>query len=251
MGGVRTFPARAFLVAIVALYSVAPASAQSSNDGWKTTIYPIYLWAPLFGADVRLPERPSCPSCTDSIVPGGHVESSFNGAAFFGARVDHRRITAEADFLWAGMEASAESPRLDLKVSTVLGGVRGGFAIVPNLYIEAGARRFALDIRATALEFEEVDWKPGVWEPTVGAAFNPPLSKSLKLFVKGDYGGIGSDTHSTSTLNARVEWQPWAHLALTGGYGYLRVTADGTLRNRAIELKQTLHGPIIGIGIPF
>jgi hypothetical protein len=73
MVGVRTFPARAFLVAIVALYSVAPASAQSSNDGWKTTIYPIYLWAPLFGADVRLPERPSCPSCTDSIVPGGHV----------------------------------------------------------------------------------------------------------------------------------------------------------------------------------
>jgi hypothetical protein len=251
MVDVKTFSAAAFLVAIVALVSVSPASAQSANDGWKTTIYPIYLWAPLFGADVRLPERPSCSGCSDTVVPGGHVDSSFNGAAFFGARVDHRRFFAEADLLWAGMEASADRPVLKLKVSTVLGGARAGVAIAPHLYIDAGVRRFALDIRATALQFEEVQWKPGVWEPTLGAAYNPMLSKSVRLFLQGDYGGIGSDTHSTSTLTARIEWQPVAHFSLTGGYGYLRLSADGTLVNKPISLKQTLHGPIIGIGIPF
>jgi hypothetical protein len=248
---VRTLTAAAFLTAAAVLFSVAPASAQSSNDGWKTTIYPIYLWAPLFGADVKLPERPSCSTCSDSIIPGGHVDSSFNGALFFGARVDHRRFMAEADFLWAGMEASADRPLLNLKVSTVLGGARAGVALAPNFYINGGVRRFALDIRAKALDFDEVQWKPGVWEPTLGAAYNPPLSKSLRLFMGGDYGGIGSDTHSTTTLTARLEWQPAAHFSLTGGYGYLRVSADGTLGSRPIELKQTLHGPIIGIGIPF
>ena len=81
----RTFSAAAFLVAAASLFCVTPASAQSSDPGWKTTVYPIYVWAPLFGADVKLPERPSCSTCSDSIVPGGHVDSSFNGAAFFGA----------------------------------------------------------------------------------------------------------------------------------------------------------------------
>lgn len=230
---------------------MTPASAQSAADGWRTTIYPIYLWAPLFGADVKLPERPSCATCADVIVPGGHVDSSFNGAAFFGARVDHRRIYAEADVLWAGMEASSDRPALRLKVDTVLGGARGGVAVAPNFYVDAGVRRFALDIRASALDFDEVQWKPGVWEPTFGASYDPALSKRLRLLVHGDYGGIGSDTHSTATLTARIEWQPAAHFSLTGGYGYLRLTADGTIGSKAIELKQTLHGPIIGIGIPF
>src|SRR6476469_1108892 len=158
----RIFTA-AFLTVIAATLSLAtPASAQSSNDGWTSTIYPIYLWAPLFGADVKLPERPSCPGCPDTIVPGGHVDSSFNGAAFFGARVDHRRFIAEADLLWAGMEASADRPVLNLKVSTIRGGARGGFALAKNLYVDAGVRRFALDSRAKALQFEEVEWKPGV-----------------------------------------------------------------------------------------
>lgn len=247
----RHFSAAAILFAAATLLSVTPASAQTSNDGWKTTIYPIYLWAPLFGADVKLPERPSCGTCNDSIVPGGHVDSSFNGAAFFGARVDHRRFFAEADLLWAGMEATAENPFLKLKVSTILGGARGGVALAPNLYVDAGVRRFALDIAASALQFDEVDWKPGVWEPTLGAEYKPALSKTVTLFLSGDYGGIGSDNHSTATLTGRIEWQPWAHFSLTGGYGYLRLQADGTLGNKAIELKQTLHGPIIGIGIPF
>jgi hypothetical protein len=149
------------------------------------------------------------------------------------------------------MEATADRPLLKLKVSTVLGGARAGVALAPNLYVDAGVRRFALDIRANALDFDEVEWKPGVWEPTVGAAYNPPLSNSVRLFLQGDYGGLGSDTHSTSTLTARVEWQPAAHFSLTGGYGYLRLSADGTLLTKPIALKQTLHGPIIGIGIPF
>jgi hypothetical protein len=89
---VPTFRASAILILVATLFGVTPAAAQSANDGWKTTIYPIYLWAPLFGADVTLPERPSCSTCSDVVVPGGHVDSSFNGAAFFGARVDHRRV---------------------------------------------------------------------------------------------------------------------------------------------------------------
>jgi len=247
----RTFSV-AFLTVVAATLSlVTPASAQSSNDGWTTTIYPIYLWAPLFGADVKLPERPSCTGCPDTIRPGGHVDSSFNGAAFFGARVDHRRFMAEADLLWAGMEASAERPVLTLKVNTILGGARAGFALAPNLYVTGGVRRFALDLSARALDFDEVDWKPGVWEPTIGGSYKPKLSKSLRLFLSGDYGGIGSDEHSTATLTGRLEWQPAAHFSLTVGYGYLRLRAEGTLVNKPIELKQTLHGPIIGIGIPF
>jgi hypothetical protein len=35
------------------------------------------------------------------------------------------------------------------------------------------------------------------------------------------------------------------------GYGFLYLSADGEIRTKAVHLSQTLHGPMVGIGIPF
>ena len=40
----------------------AVATERSRTEGWDTIIYPVYAWAPVFGADVRLPDQPNPPS---------------------------------------------------------------------------------------------------------------------------------------------------------------------------------------------
>jgi hypothetical protein len=232
------------------------ASQRSSDGGWRTTIYPVYGWLPVFGADVRLPEVPNPPPCDGCgsggpIVPGGSVSSTLNGAAFAGVLVENRWVQAEANFLWAGLSAENERPNLSVKVGTVVGAARLGVRLVPDLFVSGGVRRLALNLRATALVFDEVQWKPGIWEALVGASYTPRLSERWRLLVRADYGGVGSDNHSTYTANASVEWHPLSHLVVNVGYGLLAIKADGTVLQRPIHLDQTLHGPVVGIGIPF
>ena len=125
---------RARVIAAVFLLTggVSPALAQ----GWQTTIYPIYASAPVFRAEVRLPEIPNPPPCdgcgnVGPITPGGNVSSNFNGAAFAKVRVENSRIEGEFNFLWAGMSAEAERPRLKLSVGTILGAAHVGYKVTP------------------------------------------------------------------------------------------------------------------------
>ena len=247
---ILVFAAACFVV------GVSPASAQGTGDGWRTTVYPIYGWLPIFGADIRLPEIPNpppCDGCGDGgpIIPGGSVSSSLNGAAFASVLVENKWVQAEANFLWAGLSADAERPNLEVKVGTVMGAARLGVRVVPNLFVYGGVRRIALNVKATALDFDEVQWKPGIWEGLVGAAYTPHLSPRWRLLARADYGGVGANNHSTYTANATLEWQPLQHLVVDLGYGFFQATVDGTLVQKPIHLKQTLHGPIVGIGIPF
>ena len=230
--------------------------AQGTDDGWRTTVYPIYGWLPIFGADIRLPEIPNpppCDGCGDGgpIVPGGNVSSNLNGAAFAAVIVENKWVQGEANFLWAGLSADAERPNLKVKVDTVMGAARLGVRVVPNLFVYGGVRRIGLNLKATALVFDEVQWKPGIWEPLVGASFTPRLSPRWRLLARADYGGVGADNHSTYSANATLEWQPLQHLVVDLGYGFFKVTVDGTVAQKPIHLEQTLHGPIVGIGIPF
>ena len=69
--------------------------------------------------------------------------------------------------------------------------------------------------------------------------------------TKADFGGIGSDEHRTATGTAALEWRPATHFSLGGGYGFLYLRVDGKILSKPVFLKQTLHGPIVSLGIPF
>lgn len=243
---------RAFAAIALLILGAPTAMAQ----GWQTTIYPIYAWAPVFGAEVRLPEVPSPPPCDGCgnggpITPGGRVNSSFNGAAFAAMRIENSRIEGEFNFLWAGLSAEAERPRLTLSVGTILGAAHLGYKVAPDFSISLGVRRIGLNVKASALIFDEVQWKPGLWEGLIGASYMPRLSPTWRLVTHADYGGLGSADHSSFSAIGSVEWQPRPHFLLNLGYGLFMVNADGRILTRPIHLDQTLHGPIVGIGIPF
>ncbi len=84
----------------------------------------------------------------------------------------------------------------------------------------------------------------------IGTTYRPEFGRHLRLYTHLDYTGFGGDA-TTVNGSARLEWRPIKHFALTGGYGFSTLRLDGEIRNQPIELKYTLHGPILGFGIPF
>ena len=49
----------------------------------------------------------------------------------------------------------------------------------------------------------------------------------------------------------RVDWKPVTHFGLTAGYNFLYFKFENEVRNRTFAATQTLHGPIVGIGLYF
>ena len=222
-----------------------PTSGIDDTDGWKTIVYPIHAWLPVFGADVTLP------SGEGGIFESAKTSGNFNGAALAGFRVERARLSIEGEFLWAGMSGAVEAPRFEITLDTIAFKVLGGFKIAPALYADGGVRRLALKVTASILNFEPVTWKPGIWEPVVGLTFRPQLSKTVRIFTQAHLGFSGDNSSRSGAANASVEWKPIRHLTFGGGWGWSYLRVDGTILRGPIHLSQTLNGPIITLGIPF
>ena len=105
-------------------------------------------------------------------------------------------------------------------MDTIAFRVLGGFEVAPALYVEGGVRRFALDVTASILNFQPVNWKPGIWHPVVGG---PPTRNhgKLRILTQADIGWSGDDSSRSGSATASIEWKPISHLSFGGGWGWM------------------------------
>ena len=250
---------RAILVLLVLLTSAVPAVAQTTPS--KTTaqeerrwnvVYPLVLWLPLFAIDATLPAASPCPGCGSAVPEGSGSSTGLSGAWFAGVRFEFAdRFEVLANYNYAGLTASRETPYFKAEAQLTLATVMGGVRVYGPVFVEAGARYHGLDATFTIRTFPSVDWNPGEWSPAFGAGFRTALHHDWRVYGHIDWSGVGSSDLSTTNAEARVEWRPWSHFAVTGGYGFAHVGWDGQIAGEPMKTRTTLHGPIIGFGIPF
>ncbi len=217
-----------------------PAPRASPDSGYNFIVYPVLAWLPVMGVDFTLPDNPNSDASTGP-----------SGAAFVAFRWEMGRFAVSSDFNWAGATAERTSPNAVVKLDTASAAILGGFKVVNGLYVEGGARYRGLDVRASVNDNPEVKWKPGRWDPAVGATFRPQLGGHWRLYSHIDWAGMGGDKLSTVNGGARIEWVPLRHLALTGGYAFATARANGEIGSKPIHLRYTFHGPVVGFGLPF
>lgn len=215
---------------------------------WHITIYPVLAWAPIFGASVTLPLIPGQPIATPS--PSGSTSSSLNGAYFGGARFEKGKWSADAEFMWAALSAQRQNPLVAVKLDFVFGNAMAGHEMLPNLYVEGGVRRLALDIHAT-IESSSASRSPGYWDPLIGLTYRRQLGKKWRILIHGDGGGFGVGSDVDVTATGRAEWQFARHFGIAMGYGGMHFSESDTVHGRTLTISPTLHGPIFGFGIFF
>jgi hypothetical protein len=244
---------RPLLLAVAVFFMTAgPGLAQSStaneDDEWKVVLYPIYAWVPL-GLDIEV----DVPPLPDGGGGGGGkiIDGRFDGAYFGGLSVTGPRFRVDADGLWAAVGGDRpENPFLEVDVDAIYFHVTGGVRVVNDLYVTAGVRRLALkyDIRiANQPEFER---DPGVWDPLVGLGWHR-VGEKLEVHAILEGGGFGVGTDVELGAGLRLDWKPFTHFGFTAGYNFLYFKLSDTLARREFTVKQTMHGPAVGIGIYF
>ena len=249
--------AAAAVVALLALSTptlAKAAAAQSYDDGWKVVLYPVYGWLPIHRADTRLPEVPETPGGGGGggiVFPDIQTDSSLEKAILAGIRIDKGRFSFEGGVLYAGLEGEVTAPVAKLEVNTTLADVRAGYAVIPDLYIEAGARLLALDMTATVADFATAKWEPDIFQPVVGFSWRPMINKRWRFVLHGDVGGVITSDSTTAVGTAKFEWQPAKHFQVAFGGSVMYLKSEGEINGNPVSLEQTLYGPVLGIGIPF
>jgi hypothetical protein len=228
--------------------SQTSAKPAQKPYGWHIAIYPALAWVPIFGASVTLPSLPSQPIATPG--PSGSTSGSFNGAYFGGARVEKGKWSADALFMWAALSGQRKTPFVDVHLDFVFGHAMAGREVLPDLYVEGGVRRLALDIHAT-VESSSASRSPGFWDPLVGLTYRRQLGRKWRILIHGDGGGFGVGSDVDVTATGRAEWQFARHFGITMGYGGMHFSESNTVAGRTLTISPTLHGPIFGFGIFF
>jgi hypothetical protein len=226
-----------------------PAAAQSDDD-WKIAIYPAFAWIPIsIGIDVNVP--PVSGGGGSGPEFGGEIlDGRFDGAFFGGFSAAKNRWRIDADGLWAAVGGDRlETPVLRVDVDAFYAHASGGYAIVKNLYATVGIRRMSLkyDIDLAGRQFER---KPGLWDPLIGVGWHKPGDKlDLHATFEGGGFGVGADVDLSGTV--RLDWKPTTHFGIAAGYSLLYFKLENTVLDRTFTAKQTMHGPIVGIGLYF
>jgi len=173
----------------------APASAAplksavedhwKDPSAWQITIYPVFAWAPVFGISTR--ELPSSQGGGagggGNLLPPSNTSSALNGAAFAGFRVEKSKWSTDGTVLWAGLSSERNSnPFARITLDAVYGQLMAGRKIVPNLFLEGGFRRIALNVSLRLADFPTVSRKPGVWDPLVGSRIADNLPRNGRFW---------------------------------------------------------------------
>jgi hypothetical protein len=130
--------------------------------------------------------------------------------------------------MWTALSAERKTPFAKVNLDFVFGDVLVGREVLPNLYVQGGFRRLALDIHAT-VESSSALRSPGFWDPLVGLTYRRQLGRKWRILIHGDGGGFGAGADVDMTATGRAEWQFARHFGITMGYGGMHFSESDTV----------------------
>lgn len=250
---------RRFVLLLVLAACAWPAAATAQtpaapapNEGWDVAIYPVFGWIPFgIGLDVNLPPVGDGGGGTGPEFGGKIVDSRFDGAFLGGVSAAKGRFRIDADGMWAAVGGDRpERPTLRVDVDAIYGHGSIGFELGNDFYVTGGVRRLALkyDIDLAGRQFER---KPGITDPLLGVAWHRKVSPKLDFHAVFEGGGFGVGADKDISTSVRIDWKPATHFGLTAGYTTLYLEVANTVANKTFTVKQSMHGPMFGIGFYF
>jgi hypothetical protein len=247
LGQLPRAAARTIVIFVVCVAASGVASAQTPGDGWNVGVYPVFAWIPSsIDIDVELP-----PDGGGNL--GSIAESRFDGAYLGGFYASKGWFRGDADVVWAAIGGDRpDRPEFSVDLDLIYFHATGGVRLVPGLYATAGVRRIALKYDIRVIDFPNFERKPGIWDPVVGLGYHfEGEGRPIEVHATFEAGGFGVGSEEEYGVMGRIDWKPFRHFGLTAGYNFLHFRLTDTVRDREMKVRQSVHGPVVGIGLYF
>jgi hypothetical protein len=244
--------------------TTAPATSHTATDAsesvviangasdWKFDVYPVLVWIPTtLSIDVDGPFDLAGGGGGGSGQVGGKiVDGRFDGAVLAGFTASNDKWRFDFDGVYAAVGGDRVTPRFTVDLNLFYAHASVAREIGGDFFVTGGVRRFALEYEINFLDFDTFTNKPGIWDPLVGVAYHK-IGKSLEFHAHAEYGGFGVGADSDAGVGALVDWKPFDHFGLTAGYNLIKFKFKKDVGPYEFTAKQTIGGPVVGIGLYF
>lgn len=235
------------VLAIGVVFPLAYAEDTKSNDAWEFDLAPMYLWAVSIKGDQTVNGIE-----VDMDVPFGDIFDNLNGALTFHFEGVHQQSWGFfTDLNYIVLNPSDGS--IDIKYTQILGELAAFYRLIEQgLLIDGfgGLRYSAMDVELELPgPLKDVDQRKDWIDPFVGLRWKWNFAEKWATRLRGDIGGFGIGSDLTWNAVGLVDFKPWKHVGLFGGYRVLYQDYSTGSGNRKFAFDAYMHGPVLGLNI--
>ena len=227
--------------------SMAYGEESSSNGNWDFTLAPMYLWAVLIDGDQTVKGVD-----VDLDVPFSDIFDNLNGALTFhfeGLYQQRWGFFADLNYIVLEMD---DGP-VDIDFTEIMFELAGFYRFTrgPHAIDGLGGLRYSsmdvdLDLPGP---LPDVDHRKDWVDPYLGLRWQWKFAQKWGTRLRGDIGGFGIGSDITWNLVGLVDFKPWKHVSLFGGYRALYQDYSTGSGDNKFKFDATMHGPVLGLNI--
>jgi hypothetical protein len=243
----KILPAVAIVFVIGLTCPTANAEDTESNSNWEFSLAPMYLWAVSIDGDQTVKGVD-----VDLDVPFSDIFDNLNGALTFhfeGLYKQRWGFFSDLNYILLEMDDGA----VDVDFTETMFEIAGFYRLTegPHAIDGLGGLRYSsmdveLDLPGPLPDADQrKDWV----DPYVGLRWQWKFAEKWGTRLRGDIGGFGIGSDLTWNLVGMVDFKPWKHVGLFGGYRALYQDYSTGSGNNKFSFDATMQGPILGLNI--
>jgi hypothetical protein len=243
----RGILAAVVMVCVMGLICPMAYGEDSTSSDWEFGLAPMYLWAVSIDGDQTVNGND-----VDLDVPFSDIFDKLNGALTFHFEGLHKsRWGFFTDLNYIVLEMD-DGP-VDIDFTEIYFEVAGFYRWTegPHTLDGFGGLRYTsmdvdLDFPGPVLDTDQrKDWV----DPYLGARWDWMFAEKWMTKLRGDIGGFGIGSDLTYNLVGLVDFKPWQHVSLFGGYRVLYQDYSTGSGSSEFAYDATMHGPVLGLNI--
>ncbi len=231
----------------------SPVAWGQEDKSWDFELAPLYLWAINIDGDMVVRGRDAETSVDFSDIWDsleGVFTMRFNGLykQRFGFLVDY-------NYLDLGTEQQTDTVNIDVGFKSQILNAGATYRFLNGRHTVDGLA----GIRWTMLEAEvdlnnigsRVDADKDWIDPIVGIRYGFHMTDKWALRLCGDIGGFGISSDFTWQGLGLIDFQPWKHVAIIGGYRAIATDYTSGSGRDQFTYDAIVHGPVLGLDVRF
>ena len=242
------------LLALLSPLAIAEEASKISTDAksdtftskdWELSLAPMYLWAVSIDGDQTVKGTK-----VDLDVPFSDIFDSLNGALTFhfeGLYKQRWGFFSDLNYIVLGMDDGAT----DIDFTEIMFELAGFYRFTrgPHAIDGLGGLRYSsMDVELDS-PGPDVDQGKDWVDPYIGLRWQWKMAEKWGTRLRGDIGGFGIGSDLTWNLVGLVDFKPWKHVSLFGGYRALYQDYSTGSGDKKFAFDATMQGPILGLNI--
>ena len=226
-------------------------SDTSTSKNWEFSLAPMYLWAVSIDGNQTVKGNK-----VDLDVPFSDIFNNLNGAVTFhfeGIYKQRWGFLTDLNYIVLNPEDSTPLGNIKVDFTEILFELAGFYRIAKGAHAIdglGGLRYTSMDVDLNLPgPLPDVDGSKDWIDPFIGLRWQWNFAENWRTKLRGDIGGFGVGSDLTWNLVGLVDFKPWEHASLFGGYRVLYQDYSSGSGDNKFAYDATMHGPILGLNI--